>query len=703
MKLSDMKIGAKLISGFVLVVLVFGAIAGYQIFNFNQLAALEDESADRASDSSALMDIVIRIEGVYPVIADSIINMDLDETKKDWTEIIEQSVLDITSVHELVDTDQERAWANEFETAYNNYLNTYENQLLTILEQRESMEKRAADSIAIMSVELRVDQVYAVIADAVINRDFEVTQRDFSEIKEKEKEDIARVHELVDTDRERAWADDVEEYYNEYLSYFENKMFPAVKRGADMSTIRVMDGEIDKIRDLLLEDIHNISMSLAAEMLEAQEDEIKIKELDGILDGIRDETLEPLGKISISLQGEMKEASEVFDNIIQQTILLAIIISIIGIAIALVLAILITRAITEPLKISVDVCNQLADGDLTVDIQVQGKDETGQMLSAMKNMVEKLNTIIRNVLAATGNVSSGSEQLSSTAQQMSQGSSEQAASTEEVSSSMEEMGSNIRQNADNAMQTEKISIKADQDAGESGSAVSNAVEAMKEIANKISIIEEIARQTNLLALNAAIEAARAGEHGKGFAVVASEVRKLAERSQTAAGEISELSATSVDVAEKAGGMLLKLVPDIKKTAELVQEISAASREQNSSVEQINRAILQLDQVVQQNASASEEMASTSEELAGQAEELQTTISFFKIGSIDQSSSYLNVEHPHKKVAVGHIKNKTNKTGVTLLEKKESKEKVYKKQKSKTIDLKEKDADKDNLDSDFEEF
>jgi methyl-accepting chemotaxis protein len=195
---------------------------------------------------------------------------------------------------------------------------------------------------------------------------------------------------------------------------------------------------------------------------------------------------------------------------------------------------------------------------------------------------------------------------------------------------MEEMTSNIRQNADNAQQTQQIAIKAATDAEEGGAAVLQAVTAMKNIAEKISIIEEIARQTNLLALNAAIEAARAGEHGKGFAVVAAEVRKLAERSGAAAAEISELSSSSVRVAEQAGEMLSKMVPDIKRTADLVQEIAAASEEQNSGAEQINKAIQQLDQVVQQNASASEEMASTSEELSSQAEQLQATIAFFRV-------------------------------------------------------------------------
>jgi methyl-accepting chemotaxis protein len=213
---------------------------------------------------------------------------------------------------------------------------------------------------------------------------------------------------------------------------------------------------------------------------------------------------------------------------------------------------------------------------------------------------------------------------------MSQGTTEQAASTEEASSSIEEMNATIRQNADNAMQTEKIAQKSANDAQESGAAVADAVTAMKQIAEKIGIIEEIARQTNLLALNAAIEAARAGEHGKGFAVVAAEVRKLAERSQTAAAEISQLSGSSVDVAERAGSMLAKLVPDIQKTAELVQEISASSKEQAGGADQINGAIQQLNQVVQQNAGAAEEMSSTAEELASQADQLQTTVAFFKV-------------------------------------------------------------------------
>ncbi|MDD2558610.1 MAG: methyl-accepting chemotaxis protein [Desulfuromonadaceae bacterium] len=322
-----------------------------------------------------------------------------------------------------------------------------------------------------------------------------------------------------------------------------------------------------------------------------------------------------------------------------------IIFAIVAVPLGILLALVIARGIIGPMLKGVAFATAVSEGDLTANLDVEQKDEVGQLAAALKGMVAQLQRIVADVRSASDNVAAGSQELSASSEEMSQGATEQAAAAEEASSSMEQMAANIRQNADNAMQTEKIAVKSSEDAKAGGEAVGQTVAAMKNIAEKISIIEEIARQTNLLALNAAIEAARAGEHGRGFAVVASEVRKLAERSQTAAAEISELSSSSVQVAEQAGEMLTRMVPDIQRTAELVQEIAAASKEQDTGADQVNKAIQQLDQVIQQNASASEEMASSSEELSSQAEQLQDTISFFRVSQGQQQQRVMQRSRP----------------------------------------------------------
>ncbi|BCS87952.1 methyl-accepting chemotaxis protein [Pseudodesulfovibrio sediminis] len=288
--------------------------------------------------------------------------------------------------------------------------------------------------------------------------------------------------------------------------------------------------------------------------------------------------------------------------------------------------------IAKATQSSVDILEKVAEGDLDISIpekSLQKVDEMGDMSRALNMMTGKLAETMISINQATEEVASGSNELSVTSETLAEGANTQAANIEEVSSSVEQIVSSIRRNAENATQTQKIALQVANDAEIGGAAVLETVKAMKDIAERISVIEDIARQTNLLALNAAIEAARAGEHGKGFAVVAAEVRKLAEHSGNAAADISELSVSSVAIAEKAGEMLDKIIPDIKQTAELVDEIAAASNEQNSGASEINDSIQQLDRIIQSNASVSEEMSSTSQQLAGQSELLRSAVAFFR--------------------------------------------------------------------------
>lgn len=332
---------------------------------------------------------------------------------------------------------------------------------------------------------------------------------------------------------------------------------------------------------------------------------------------------------------------QVMLNDAKSTKLGVLLFSLAAIIIAIIITLIITKSMIYPIRMAITFAHNIARGDFTTRINLNQKDEIGQMIDSLGNMSDKITSIVEDIIKGADNIAQSSTQMSNASQQLSQGASQQASSVEEISSSVEEMAANIQHNADNAEKTKTIANEAQHGVIQGHESADTSSKSMRQIAQKISIINEISFQTNLLALNAAVEAARAGEYGKGFAVVASEVRKLAERSKKAAEEIDKVSKDGVAIVENASNKLSEIVPEIQKTVVLIQEIAAASMEQNSGADQINNAIQQLNSVTQQNAATAEEMATNSEELSAQAALLKELISFFKVNKADTVTSTLN--------------------------------------------------------------
>lgn len=653
MKLADIRIGAKIIGGFSVIVVLF-LIAGMLAKNF------QDRMIASSSVVDASMEMMYAVRYDMQIVMDMLAAEDKSELGELWAEherniadfdLFASGILngvdngeahvyatDSKEIRGLVDTVQ-GMHDDEFQPALKSIQELKQKAFVAASEREAAMGTMEAAYLEVLEACEFFESKVVEIIDRRLNNGvdpFDILSKETSwadmamEIKTTISRSRIALEEFVQAESKDEMAESIQRY-NETLEEFDEFIQGLLKGGSVETEIIVAVDDPDLLQLAeKLDQIHDQRFQPAgANIMGKHQAYIDIHERINAVDAKADSTggrvMDVLVNIESLADGNLDSAVFKAEAAIYS-----------GIGISIVLALLLgfslSRMITKPLFVAVDTSSKMAEGDLRSDITSTGRDEIGRMLSAMGNMIVRLRDVVNGVNGAVDNVASGSQELSSTSEALSQGATEQASSVEKLSASIEELSGSITRNADSSRQTAEIASMASGKAAESGGAVTQAVSAMKEIADKITIIEEIARQTNLLALNAAIEAARAGEHGKGFAVVAAEVRKLAERSGSAASEISELSGTTVGVADKAVGMLDELVPDIEKTSELIAEIDSVCKEQDTVIKQIGHAVMQVEKTTQASASASEEVAATAEELSGQAENLRQMMGYFDCGN-----------------------------------------------------------------------
>lgn len=592
----NLTIKQKLILNITLIVVFVSGLLGLIATSLNNLAHLEHEGMQRAEAAERMIDTSNVGARMYRVIADAIINRDLEATKKDWAEIKSEALKEIDHAKKDVDTEEETHAVNEADTALHELINIFEKKLLPGLESNRASvtEIRDIDNILDAHIDTIQDKL-GIVAHSLEKEASDAANAFNKELKETLTIDISigiamtlvlssiALWVLRSVTRPLAIAVDAANRLAEGDMTAKLDYNAKDEMGQLVSAMRHM---ADSIK-LLVTDANSLSANAIAGELSARADATKHKgEYRAIVDGMNNTM----------------------------------------------------KAVADPIGDVKRVMAVIEDGDLTQSINANYQGDFGSLQSSVNNTIAKLSLTLSQVNASANDLANASSQVSSTSQVLSQATSEQAASVEETSSAVEEMSASISQNTDNAKTTDGIAKKSSEDAMAGGDAVKSTVTAMKRIADKITIIDDIAYRTDLLALNAAIEAARAGEHGKGFAVVAAEVRKLAERSQVAAQEIGELASNSVETAELAGSLLETMLPSIRQTADLVKEITAASEEQSNGSEQINQAMTQMNTITQQNASSAEELAATAEEMSAQAETLKDLMSQFKVAGSGAAST-----------------------------------------------------------------